>query len=98
MLIINQDNNIIINFKRVNLIKIESSENNFDIEINYANDEWEVIATYDSYEKAQEVLKEITQEYKKVLRVDEQNNRQPKFYNTPKIYYMPKNEEVHYEV
>ena len=89
MLIVNQDKNIIINFKRINFIKIESSENEFDIEINYADNKWDVIATYDSYERAQEVLQEITQEYKKVARVDEQNNRQPRFYNIPKVYYMP---------
>lgn len=45
MLIVNQDKNSIINLKRVNFINIESSENNFDIEINYADDEWDVIAT-----------------------------------------------------
>lgn len=94
MLIVNQDKNIIINFKRINFIKIESNENEFDIEINYADEEWDVIATYDSYERAQEVLQEITQEYKKVARVDEQNNRQPRFYNIPKVYYMPANKEV----
>lgn len=89
MLIVNQDKNIIINFKRINFMKIESNENEFDIEINYSDDEWDVIATYDSYERSQEVLQEITQEYKKVARVDEQNNRQPRFYNIPKVYYMP---------
>ena len=89
MLIVNQDKNSIINFKRVNFINIESSENKFDIEINYADDEWDVIATYDSYERAQEVLQEITQEFKKVARVDEQNKGTPKFYNIPKVYEMP---------
>lgn len=89
MLIVNQDKNSIINFKRVNFINIESSENKFDIEMKYADDEWDVIATYDSYERAQEVLQEITQEFKKVARVDEQNNGNPRFYNIPKVYEMP---------
>lgn len=89
MLIVNQNKNSIINFKRVNFINIESSENEFDIEMNYADDEWDVIATYDSYERAQEVLQEITQEFKKVARVDEQNNGRPRFYNIPKVYEMP---------
>lgn len=89
MLIVNQDRNSIINFKRVNFINIESSENKFDIEINYADDEWEVIATYDSYERAQEVLQEITQEFKKVARVDEQGKGKTRFYNIPKVYEMP---------
>lgn len=90
MLIVNQDKNSIINFKRVNFINIESSENKFDIEMNYADDEWDVIATYDSYERAQEVLQEITHEFKKVARVDEQNKGNPRFYNIPRVYEMPK--------
>lgn len=89
MLIVNQDKNSIINFKRVNFINIESSENKFDIEMKYADDEWDVIATYDSYERAQEVLQEITQEFKKVARVDEQGKGKPRFYNIPKVYEMP---------
>lgn len=89
MLIVNQDKNSIINLKTINFINIESSENEFDIEINYGDDNWADIGTYDNYERAQEILVEITQEYKKVLRVDEQNNRQPKFYSTPKVYFMP---------
>lgn len=89
MLIVNQDKNSIINFKRVNFINIESSENKFDIEMNYADDEWDVIATYDNYERAREVLQEITQEFKKVARVDEPNKGNPRFYNIPKVYEMP---------
>ena len=77
MLIVNQDKNSIINLKRVNFINIES------------DDEWDVIATYDSYERAQEVLQEITKEFKKVARVDEQNKGNPRFYNIPKVYEMP---------
>ena len=34
MLILGQNGDTIINFERINLIKIESSENEFDIEIN----------------------------------------------------------------
>ena len=59
MLILGQDGDTIINFERINLIKIESSENEFDIEINYADDEWDVIGTYESFKRAKEILKEI---------------------------------------
>lgn len=89
MLIVNQDKNSIINFKRINFIKIESSDNKFDIEMNYDGDYWDVIGTYESYKRSQEILIEITQEFKKVARVDTQGNRQPRFYSIPKVYYMP---------
>lgn len=89
MLIVNQDKNSIINLKRVNFINIESSENNFDIEINYADDEWDVIATYDSYERAQEVLQEIIKRYNKALITINRGTGQQKFYDLPKVYYMP---------
>lgn len=54
MLILGQNGDIIINFERINLIKIESSENEFDIEINYADDKWDVIGTYESFDRAKE--------------------------------------------
>lgn len=89
MLIVNKDKNVTMNFKRINFLKIESNENEFDIVANYANDKEISIATYDSYNRAQEVLQEITHEFKKVARVDEQNNGNPRFYNIPRVYEMP---------
>lgn len=89
MLIVNKDKNISMNFKRINFLKVESNENEFDIVANYANDKEISIATYDSYGRAQEILLEVTNEYKKMARVDEQNNGRPRFYNIPKVYEMP---------
>lgn len=89
MLIVNQDRNLSINFKRINFLKVESNENEFDIVANYANDKEISIATYDSYDRVQEILLEVTNEYKKMARVDEQNNGRPRFYNIPKVYEMP---------
>lgn len=51
MLIVSQNKDVIVNLQRVNFIKIEPDENEFDIEINYGDDYWDVIGTYDSYEK-----------------------------------------------
>lgn len=90
MLIVNQYKNAIINFNRINFIKIESDEDKFDIAINYDSDYWDIMGIYDSYERAQEILIEITQEYKKVARVAEQNSKEPKFYSIPRVYEMPK--------
>ena len=94
MLILGQNGDTIINFERINLIKIESSENEFDIEINYANDKWDVIGTYESFERAKEIIAELINTYLKVVRVVEnascKGRKEPKFYNIPKVYYMPK--------
>lgn len=93
MLILGQDGDTIINFERINLIKIESSENEFDIEINYADDEWEVIGNYESFERAKEIIAELINTYLKVARVENascKDGKEPKFYNVPKVYYMPK--------
>lgn len=89
MIIVSQNKDVIINFERVNFIKIEPDQNEFDIEINYGEDYWDVIGTYDSYEKAKEVLKEIVKEYKRVLTTFNKGNGQQRFYNIPKVYYMP---------
>lgn len=93
MLILGQDGDTIINFERINLIKIESSENEFDIEINYADDEWDVIGTYESFDRAKEIIAELINTYLKVARVENascKGKKEPKFYNIPKVYYMPK--------
>lgn len=89
MLIVGQENDLIVNFERINFIKIEPSENKFDIEINYADDDWDVLATYDSFERAKEILAEIINFYKTVARVEGKEKGQPKFYNVPKVYFMP---------
>ncbi len=89
MLIVGQNNDTLINFERINFIKIELSENKFDIEINYADDKWDVIATYESFKRAKEVLAEIINAYKTVAKVEGKEKGQPKFYNVPKTYFMP---------
>ena len=89
MLIIGQNNDTLINFERINFIKIEPSENKFDIEINYADDDGDEIATYDSFDRAKEILAEIINAYKTVARVEGKEKGQPKFYNVPKVYFMP---------
>lgn len=89
MLIVGQESDLIVNFERINFIKIEPSENEYDIEINYADDDWDVIASYDSFDRAKEILAEIINAYKTVARVEGKEKGQPKFYNVPKVYYLP---------
>ena len=65
MLIVSQNKDVIVNLQRVNFIKIEPDENEFDIEINYGDDYWDVIGSYVSYEKCKEILNAIKQEFKR---------------------------------
>nr|DAY64222.1 MAG TPA: hypothetical protein [Caudoviricetes sp.] len=90
MLIVSQNKNVITNFQRINFIRIEPNKDKFDIEISYGEEYWDVLGTYDSYEKCKEILNAITQEFKRiVLKVNRQNTMQSEFYNIPKVYYMP---------
>ena len=59
MIIVSQNRDAIINFKRINFLKIEADENEYDIEMNYDNDNCDVIGTYDSFERAKEVLNNL---------------------------------------
>lgn len=90
MLIVSQNKNVIANFQRINFIRIEPNKDKFDIEISYGEEYWDVMGTYDSYEKCSEILQGIIQEFKKVgLKINRQNTMQSEFYNIPKVYYMP---------
>lgn len=60
MLVISQEGKTIINFKRINFLNIEESDNNkFNILINYGDDMEGIIATYETEERAKEVLRNL---------------------------------------
>lgn len=60
MVIIGQEDKTIINFKRINFLNIEEADNNkFNILINYGNDMEGIIATYETEERAKEVLRDF---------------------------------------
>lgn len=60
MLIISQEGKTIINFKRINFLNIEEADNNkFNILINYGDDMEGIIATYETEERAKEVLRNL---------------------------------------
>ena len=63
MIIVGQTRDVIINFKRINFLKIEADENEYDIEMNYDDDNWDVIGTYDSFERAKEVLNDLVNSF-----------------------------------
>lgn len=66
MVIIGQEDKTIINFKRINFLNIEEADNNkFNILINYGNDMGGIIATYETEERAKEVLRDLLKSMKK---------------------------------
>ena len=66
MVIIGQEHKTIINFKRINFLNIEEADNNkFNILINYGNDMEGIIATYETEERAKEVLRDLLKSMKK---------------------------------
>ena len=96
MIIVSQTRDVIVNFERINYIKIEPDQNEYDIEINYGDDYFDVIGTYDSFERAQEILNEIVKKYSEYLKLEGgpailqgQTDIQPNIFNIPKIYKLP---------
>ena len=66
MVIIGQEDKTIINSKRINFLNIEEADNNkFKILINYGNDMEGIIATYETEERAKEVLRDLLKSMKK---------------------------------
>lgn len=60
MVIIGQEGKTIINFKRINFLNIEEADNSkFNILINYGDDMEGMIATYETEERAKEVLRDL---------------------------------------
>lgn len=60
MLIISQKRNTLINFERINFLKLEELKNSqVNIIINYADDKEGIIATYNSLERASKVFSEM---------------------------------------
>ena len=86
MFVIGQHKDLIVNLERVNFI-------------NYADDDWDVIGTYNSFERAKEVLEEmterivLTQRFGAICIPERQDNMVMDMYDKEKplfIYEMPK--------
>lgn len=89
MLIVNQDKNTVINFKSINYIDIQPNEQVFDIEINYNNNMFADIATYESEKRAQEVLNEVINKYLEYASIKNSIGDVKQVYSLPKVYIMP---------
>lgn len=78
MWLVTQDRKSSINFNVVNFIEIQPNEVEFDLQINYLDNEWADIGTYENEERAKEILNEIVKAYATYISQ-----------KTGGIYYMP---------
>lgn len=78
MWLVTQDGKSSINFNVVNFIEIQPNEVEFDLQINYLDNEWADIRTYENEERAKEILNEIVKAYATYI-----NQK------TGVVYYMP---------
>lgn len=60
MIIVSQDKETIMNFERINFIRIEDM---YQIVANYADDYYEHLGSYDTEKRAKEILEEIVNTY-----------------------------------
>ncbi len=92
MLIVDQSKSNIINLDRTINIGIEEKSTLIDTtEISAQTDGYTVIlGKYETEERAKEILIEIAREFKRVLRTENRGTGQQRFYDVPKVYYMPK--------
>ena len=61
----------------------------FERKLFYIKNPIGTLGTYTTNERAKEVLKEIIKEFKRVLRTENRGTGQQRFYDLPKVYYMP---------
>lgn len=88
MLIVSQDK--MKTTENMNLWIEELWENTeFERKLFYIKNPIGTLGTYETKERAKEVLQAIINEYKKVLTTFNRGTGQQRFYDLPKIFYMP---------
>lgn len=88
MLIVSQDK--MKTTENMNLWIEELWENTeFERKLFYIKNPIGTLGKYETKERAKEVLQAIIKEYKKVLTTFNRGTGQQRFYDLPKVYYMP---------
>lgn len=59
MIIVSQNKDKIVNFDNVNYVDVDVEDDEFLVEINYGDENWNTIAWYKTEERAKEVLEGI---------------------------------------
>ena len=88
MLIVSQIREMVVNLDTICVLGINKNNSK---EILSTTNNWntQTLAKYETRERAKEVLQDILKEYKKVLTTFNRGTGQQRFYDLPKIYYMP---------
>lgn len=94
MIIVSQNKTEIINFDNVMNMEITDCEKDgYLIAAGFIvgrDDNYRELGYYKTEERAKEILIEIAREFKRVLRTENRGTGQQRFYDVPKVYYMPK--------
>lgn len=94
MIIVSQNKTEIINFDNVmNMEMTDCKEEGYLIAAGFIvgrDDNYRELGYYKTEERAKEILIEIAREFKRVLRTENRGTGQQRFYDVPKVYYMPK--------
>ncbi|MEE0865544.1 MAG: hypothetical protein U0L98_01905 [Clostridia bacterium] len=88
MIIVSQDKTRIYNFERISEIVVSGTE--ICISDNLRQEEGLVIATYETEERAKEVLNEIKEKYSEYAKISNVNGDIRQTLILPKVYKMPK--------
>ncbi len=93
MIIVSQNKTEIINFDNVmNIEMTDCKEEGYLIAAGFIvgrDDNYRELGYYKTEERAREILIEIAREFKRVLRTENRGTGQQRFYDVPKVYYMP---------
>ncbi len=93
MIIVSQNKTEIINFDNVmNIEMTDCEEDGYLIAAGFIvgrDDNYRELGYYKTKERAREILIEIAREFKRVLRTENRGTGQQRFYDVPKVYYMP---------
>ncbi len=93
MIIVSQNKTEIINFDNVMNMEItDCEEKGYLIAAGFIvgrDDNYRELGYYATEARAKEILIEIAREFKRVLRTENRGTGQQRFYDVPKVYYMP---------
>lgn len=93
MIVVSQNKTEFINFDNVmNIEMTDCEEDGYLIAAGFIvgrDDNYRELGYYKTETRAREILIEIAREFKRVLRTENRGTGQQRFYDVPKVYYMP---------
>lgn len=94
MILVNQNRKKIINFEKIAEVIVSGKD--ICVKDNFETQKGLIIATYESEQRAKEVLQEIARTYSRYLKLEGgpailqgQMDIQPNIFNIPKVFEMP---------